>query len=268
MWPEELSKRISSVGAINSAAPIQELFGLAGVKFEARKTNWLPSPSGFVSLIVVSREAPAQTFAQLREREVLMATLSPGSSPSLFAAVFNEVFKTKIRGVNGHPSMPAAFLAMQRGEVHGFPSTPWSSLQRNYSELYQEKKITVLLQYGARRINELGDVPFARDLVVSEEDRTFLDIMIAPAILGYPYMMAAGTPQDRVAAIRMAMMRLFQDEAFRVEAAKLMLDIDPVPGEEVQRRIEEAYSAPRNIDFFLHEEKLEKKAILPAKTNR
>jgi tripartite-type tricarboxylate transporter receptor subunit TctC len=235
------------IGAINSAVPFQKLFGVTAVRFEPTRVNWLPSPAGFSAVIVVSREAPAQTFAELRRTEVLIATLSPGATPSFYTAVFNDLFGTKLKAITGHASMPAALLAMQRGEVHGFPSTPWPSLVRSYGDLYRSGQITILLQYGPERIPELKDTPFAADLVTNADDRRLLDISMAPLILGYPYMMADGVNPERVAAIRRAMISVMTDPAFLEEAKKQSLDIRPVSGEDAQRIIQAAYDAPTGV---------------------
>ncbi len=235
------------IGAINSAVPFQQLFGVTAVRFDAKNVNWLPSPAGFSAVIVVSRDAPAQTFAELRQKEVLIATLSPGATPSFYTAVFNDLFGTKLKPITGHPSMPAALLAMQRGEVHGFPSTPWPSLIRSYGDLYRSGKITILLQYGPERIPELKDTPFAADLVHNADDRKLLEISMAPLVLGYPYMMAEGVDPERVAAIRRAMSAVMKDQAFLEDARKQTLDITPVSGEDAQKIIQAAYEAPMAV---------------------
>lgn len=237
----------SVIAAINSAVPFQKLFGVTAVRFDAPKMNWLPSPSGFSAVLLVSDSAPAQSFAELREKETLIATLSPGATPSFFAALFNNVFGTKLKPVTGHPSMPAALLAMQRGEVHGFPSTPWTSLKRNYSDLLAAKKLTILLQFGPSRIAEISDVPFAHDLAKADEDRRLLDIAMAPLVIGFPYMMAREVPSERVVAVRKAMIDVMNHSRFKQEAGKLTLEISPVSGEEVQRVVESAYTAPQDV---------------------
>ena len=234
----------TAVGAINSAAPFQTLFGVEAAKFDAPGANWLPSPSGFSAVLVVAAHAPAKTFADLREHQVLMATLSPGSTPGFYAAVFNDLFKLKLKAITGHPGMPEAYLAMQRGEIDGFPSTPWLSLLRNYSDLMEQKKIRLLLQYGPSRVAELPDVPFAADLTTSEEDRQLLDLAMAPLVLGFPYLMPPGVPKERVEAMRKAMMETMKDEAFLADAAKQTLDIAPVSGEDAQRIVQAAYASP------------------------
>jgi len=231
------------VAALNSTVPYQKLFGITSVKFDPVAANWMPSPSGFTALLLVSKNAPVKSFAELREKPARIATLSPGATPSFFAAIFNDVFQTKITPITGHPSMPDALIAMQRGEVDGFPSTPWTSLQRNYAHLLAAGEINILLQYGQARLPELKDVPFAQDIATTEEDRQLLDVTMAPTILGFPYMMGPDVPPERIRAVRDAMMGVFNDQGFRDEAARMKLDVAPVSGDDAQRIVRNAYSA-------------------------
>jgi len=231
------------IAALNSTVPYQKLFGLTSVKFDPVAANWLPSPSGFTALLIVSNKAPVKSFAELQEKPARIATLSPGATPSFFAAIFNDVFRTKIVPITGHPSMPDALIAMQRGEVDGFPSTPWTSLQRNYAHLLSAGDINILLQYGQARLPELKDVPFAQDIAPTEEDKRLLAVAMAPTIVGFPYMMGPDVPAERIHAIRDAMMRVFADPDFREEAARMKLDVAPVSGEDAQRIVRDAYSA-------------------------
>ena len=235
------------VAALNSTAPYQKLFGIASVKFDPVVANWLPSPSGFTALLLVSKNAPVKTFAELRQTPTRIATLSPGATPSFFAAIFNDVFQTKIIPITGHPSMPDALIAMQRGEVDGFPSTPWTSLQRNYAHLLSSGEINILLQYGQARLSELKDVPFAQDIASTDEDKQLLDVTMAPTFLGFPYMMGPDVPPERIRAIRDAMMRVFDDAGFREEAARMKLDVAPVSGDDAQRIVRNAYSASASV---------------------
>ena len=210
----------TAVAALTSMLPYQPLMGVQSVRFDAMRANWLPSPGGYTGVLVVSSKAAAQSLDELRRKEIRIATMTPGSTPHFYAALFNELFGTKMLFVSGHPSMPSTMLATERGEVDGFPIAPWPTLKRNYAEQLAQKKLTPILQFGPRRIPELGDTPFALDLVRNEEDRRLADIAMAPLILGYPLMMAPDTPRERVAALRKAIMDMVRDPGFLAEAEK------------------------------------------------
>jgi tripartite-type tricarboxylate transporter receptor subunit TctC len=237
----------TAIAALTSMLPYQPLMGVQSVRFDAIRANWLPSPGGYTGVLVVSHKAAAQTLDELRQKEIRIATMTPGSTPHFYAALFNELFGTKMRFVSGHPSMPSTMLATERGEVDGFPIAPWPTLRRNYAEGLARKTLTPILQFGPKPIPELGDTPFALDLIRDDEDRKLAEIAMAPLILGYPLMLAPEVPKERVAALRKAIMDMVRDPAFLAEAERQTLDIDAVSGEDAQKIVEAAYAAPTGV---------------------
>ena len=67
--------------------------------------------------------------------------------------------------INGHPGQNDAFLAMERGELDGYPSVFVNSLNAIRPNWLRDKLAKPIVQYGSEKAAELGDVPFAPDLV-------------------------------------------------------------------------------------------------------
>src|SRR5690606_21596847 len=112
----------------------------------------------------------------------------------------------KLRLVSGYQSQTEAFLAMERGENEGFPSTFWSSLKVVHPEWIKEKKVRLLMQYALKPHPELPDVPFGSDLVADRPAALeLLELAVAPLATGRPYLAPPDVPKDRVAALRKAM---------------------------------------------------------------
>ncbi len=237
----------TAVGAVGAALPFAPMLEPNGARFDATKINWLPSPASFVALMTVWHTAPARTFEELKSHEVLMGALTPGATPSFYAAIVNDVLKTKIRLVHGYDSMNAAMLAMQRGEAQGYPTAPVDSIKRTYGHLVNEGKIRFVLQLGGKPSPEFPDVPFVLDEARTPEDRQLLDVSMGSLKIGYPYLMGPNVPRERVAAMRKAMMDTFADADFRADAARQTLEVNPVPGEDVQKIVADAYGAPKPV---------------------
>jgi hypothetical protein len=232
------------VGAVSATAPFAPLLEPNAARFDAVKTNWLPSPASFIVMTLVWHSSPAKTFADLKSTEVLMATLNPSSTPSFLATILNEVLKTKIKLVYGYTSMAQSLLAMERGEAEGYPSVPIDSLRRSYPQLLAENKVRLLLQLGGAPSPEFPDVPFVLDQAQSREDRQLLDMSLASLKIGYPYLIGPNVPKARVAALRKAMMDMFSDPEFKADAARQTLDVAPVTGDDVQKIVENVYNSP------------------------
>jgi hypothetical protein len=179
-------------------------------------------------------------------RELIMGVGNGSSSATFYGRLLNEVLGVKFRLLPGYAGMASAFLAMERGETEGFPSTLWNSLKSTKAEWLAEKKVRILVQYGRKPAPDLPEVPVARDLVKSDEDRMLLDAASAPLDMGRPFTMTPGAAPENVRLMRAAIMATFTDPAFVEEAEKLHFDIDKTPksGEDLLAIVRSVYAAP------------------------
>jgi tripartite-type tricarboxylate transporter receptor subunit TctC len=240
----------TAIVATASSMPFQPMFQKIDVPFDAAKANWLPTPAGYTAIMLVFHKSPVQTFEDLKRRETIMGTISPGSTPHFIAVVLNSVLGTKIKPIPGYPNMNSNFLAMERGEFDGYPTVPPSAIERTYRAQYEKGEYRPILQIGPKRnanFPKLENVPLARDLAQNDADRQILDFAAAPQTLGYPYMMGPGVPAERVKGMRKAFMDVFADAEFLAEAKKATLDIEPLDGEQVQKIIADAYAIPQDV---------------------
>jgi tripartite-type tricarboxylate transporter receptor subunit TctC len=236
------------IAGVQNNTPFEPLFGTTEARYEAAKFNWLGSPSTEVGLIAVWKSAPANSIADMRRNELSMGTSGVNSTPSLYARLINETLGTKMKIIAGYPGLTEIYLAMERGEVDGFPSLFFSTLNATRPNWRREKNIKLLLQYGLEKEPSIPDVPSALDLVTDPDDRLLLQASFAEVSLGRPYLMPPGVPADRVALMRKAFADTFADPAFLADARKMSLDVDtPKTGLEIQRLVEDTYRAPPKV---------------------
>lgn len=97
----------------------------------------------------------------------------------------------------------------------------------------------MVIQTNPKRHSELANIPNAIDEAKSEEARQLIRAGLHdPAAMTRPYGLPPGTPKERVQLLRRAFLETLKDPSFVAEAKKSNLDIDPVPGEELERLIE------------------------------
>jgi hypothetical protein len=211
------------------------------------KINWLPSPSAYNVLMLVRSDLPEKTIDDMRTHQLVMGTISPGMLPAILVAATNATLGTHIKGINGHPNLASAMLAMDRGEIDGYPAVPFQSMERVYSKQLAAGKYRLMLQFGAAASPEYPQAAFARDLAKTPEDRMLLDLAMDPLKVGYPFMLGPKVPKERVEAMRGAFMATFKDSKFLEEAKKLTLNVAPVEGAAIESLIKEAYAMPPKV---------------------
>jgi tripartite-type tricarboxylate transporter receptor subunit TctC len=242
------SRDATVIGSFNNAVAFAPLLDVPQADFDPAQFNWLGSPSTETGLAVVWHTVPVDSIQDAMRREVIMGTGSGGASAAFFGRLLNTALGTKFKLLPGYSGTSSIYLAMERGEIEGFPSALWSDLQLTKSDWIAQKKIKLLVQYGRQR-PELPDVPLARQHAKTEPDRQLLDIAMAPLELGRPYVMAPGAPATNVASIRAALMATFNDPAFVADARKQYFPIDAAPksGDDLKAIVAGVYNAPKEI---------------------
>jgi hypothetical protein len=99
---------------------------------------------------------------------------------------------------------------------------------------------------GSARLNQMG-VPRTGDFAKTDEDRQVLELVYAQQQFGRPFVMAPGSPPERIAAIRKAFVQALADKELLAEAAKMNLDIEALSGNELQDIVTKIYSTPAPI---------------------
>jgi tripartite-type tricarboxylate transporter receptor subunit TctC len=225
--------------------PFEPLLGTPEARYDPTKFNWLGSPSTEVGLIAVWKTAPVNTIDDLKRREISVGSSGANSTPSFYARLLNETLGTRMKIVVGYPGQNEVYLAMERGEVDGFPSLFYNTLNATRPNWRTEKNIKLLLQYGLEKEPALPGVPSALDLVTKPEDKQLMQAGLTMVTLGRPYLLPPGVPSDRVAIMRKAFADTFDDPAFRADANRMSLGVTaPKTGTQVQTLIEDAYRIP------------------------
>ena len=190
------------IGSIGAALPYQSLIDPGAPPFEADKVNWLPSISSYNMVMLVRSDVPVRSWEDLRTRPVVQASIAPGQANSLIIAAVNDALGAKIKGIAGHKSLNEAMLALERGEIEGYPAMPVDVLRRNHVKDMEAGKFRLLLQFGAAPLPEYPNVPWAPGLAGDAASRMVLDLTTGFLRTGYVYMMGPDVPKERVAAMR------------------------------------------------------------------
>jgi tripartite-type tricarboxylate transporter receptor subunit TctC len=233
---------------VQNNTPLEPLFGTRQARYDATRLNWLGTPSFEVAMVLLWHTVPVNSVEDLKRRETQMGASGANSTPAFYARLLNATLGTRMKLVNGYPGQNEALLAMERGELDGYPSVFESALTSTRPNWLAEKLAKAIVQYGPERLQQLANVPFAPDLITNEDDKLLMQAGFAPLALGRPLVMPPDVPPDRVSAIRNALAGTFADPEFLAEGERMGLAVNaPRTGEQLAEVIARAYRSPPRI---------------------
>ena len=229
------------IGTIARGLPTDELLGSGGIRFESTRLTWIGSMNNEVSVGVAWHTSPIKTFEDTRQREMVVGAIADSL---LFAQVMNAVLGTKFKMITGYKSGAEIGLAMERGELEGRMGWSWSSILSSNPDWIKDRKIINLVQFSTTKHADLPDVPLVTELARNEDDRALLELVFSRQVVGRPFVAPPGLAPDVTAVLRKAFDDTMRDPAFLAEMEKANLEINPVPGHEVEALITRLFATP------------------------
>lgn len=224
------------------------------VQFDARKFIWLGSPQQEIGLFVLRTEKGTKTIDDLKRIEVTSSATARNSPASIYARMLNTLYGTKIKTVDGYAGSQDALLAVERNEVDAHISGGSSAAFRaRIGPMLKEGKAKIALQMGMTRDPEYPDVPTAIEIMPTAEGRQLFEIAFAEQVMGRPFVLPPGVPEDRVKVLRNAFDSALKDSELLNEAKAQKMEIDPVSGEAINALLDRVYSAPSELAKKLSE---------------
>ena len=151
--------------------------------------------------------------------------------------------------VSGYQGTTEIGLAMERGEVVGSCGWDWASVKAQRGDWLRDKKISVLLQIGLERNDELTKmgVPHVWDYVKNDLDRAVVELVIGQQVFQRSYIAPPEIPAAPLGILRSAFDATMKDEQFLADGDKLRIDISPLPGAKVQEIVQKLHATPKDV---------------------
>lgn len=238
------------IGAIFPGAIMEPLLGdKARVKHDPQKLIYLGTATRDVYLCLGRTDAEAKSFKDVLTTPITVGGTAPGASTHDFPVMLDNILGAKFKVVSGYKGSHEIMLAIEKNEVQGACGISWPTVATHFSSWIENKFAMPLVQESAGShpaMAKLG-VPLAVDFAKTPDDRKILELVYSQTIFGRPYVLAPETPGERVAALRKAFMAALGDKQLLADAAKMHVDIDPVPGDELQSLIAKIYATPPEL---------------------
>ena len=248
-WLAKVAPRDGTViSMLMQTASMNQALGMGQIQYDVRELGWIGNTSDTPSVVTVWHTAGARTVEDAKTKEIVLGG-TVGTASVIYPNVLNELVGTKFKVVTGYPGGNQINLAMESGEVQGRGSNSWSSWKSTRPEWVAEKKIFNLVQIALKRAPDLQDVPLMMELAQNDFDRAVLRFLSADTAIARAMVTTPGIPQERLEALRKAMVEAMKLPAVVEEASRLQMDLEWLSGEESHRIATSIIEAdPRVVD--------------------
>ncbi len=224
------------------------------VQYDPLKFTWLGSSSSGANdayVLIARKDAKNKSIEDLRRKDgppLILGSTGEGTSSDAMPIVLRDMLGFNIKGIAGYTDSGALYLAMERGEIEG-RTTGISSVKSNKPDwLKPDGPMHVLVVMGrATRYPELPNVPTARELAKTDNDRKLIEVIELPYSTSRPFAAPPGVPKDRADALMKAFMETHKDPEYLAAATKLGVDVSPIDGNEVRKLIEGISKVPPDL---------------------
>jgi tripartite-type tricarboxylate transporter receptor subunit TctC len=232
------------IGMVQTALPAAQTMGLPGIQFDATKLHWLGTSAPSTEVLGVMATTGVKTIDDARKKEVAIGASARGSNTYNFPTLMNELFGTRFKVVTGYNAGAQINLAMERGEVDGRVNS-WASFKANKPQWVKDKLVNFIAMSGPQTPDL--DAPSVEEMTKTPADRQFVELVLSGSLLGRPFAIAPGVPDQRVKALRAAFNATMKDPAFLAEAAALNFEVAPISGEDLQKTVDHIVNTPKEV---------------------
>ena len=243
-----------SVAMLSYGLYLDQLVGRKEVQYDVRKLNWIGSPEKSEVLMYMRSDAPFKSIEDIRKAGTPPKCGSTGTAGTdyILARLLEETLGAKIDTVLGYPGGSEIDLAVEKGEVQcrGLTAAPFFG-REPFISWRKRNFVNVLLYGGIKRDPRIPDTPTIYEIFdkekTSEESRRVADVILRGGDFGRPWVMPPETPAEVVKTMRTAYAKAMADPTLLDEAKKGKLEVEYVPGEELQKLAEKMLSHPPGV---------------------
>jgi tripartite-type tricarboxylate transporter receptor subunit TctC len=254
----------SIIAGMQRGVALVQMMGQKGPKFKAADLNWLGSLAKEAGVCALATRTGVKSLSDTFRGDKQYTTGGTGpNSTEFWPALLRNTMAANFKLIRGYPATPQIHLAIDRGELDGVCQS-WASFKVQSKEALEAGTIKPLVQISLhpdKEMTALG-VPMLEEFLrpdnmaqgVSLEDaKLFFRLTVIPPVMGRPFAMASGVPDDKVKVMRKAFAAMVKDPQFLADAKKLKRDVEFVDGEEIQEILKDLSKTPTSKMAALNE---------------
>lgn len=228
------------IAAVQNTVPFQSLVSPVGIQFNPAELGYLGSANSEVALVFTWMTSPTKTFDDLLQRDTIMGAVNSSIS-STYSRALNRLAGTRIHMITGYQGAGQALLAVENGELEGYPAIFWSTLKVTKPEWLERKKINLLVQMALKKHPEVQEVPLIMDRITDPDAAAAMKVILAPQVSGRPFIAPPGLPHERITALQRAFDETMRDPILLAEARRQNIELNLVGGAAILDLIRSIY---------------------------
>jgi tripartite-type tricarboxylate transporter receptor subunit TctC len=228
---------------------LQQLLGKPGIEFDALKFEYIGVPAQDEFMIGLSKASGITSVEQwmAAKTPVKFGGVASGSGTDDLPNLLRVTLGLPIQLVSGYKGTADIRLAFSAGEIQGL-SNSWQSFRATWRKELEAGEVVIVMQETLTPHPDLPQVPLALNMAKSEEAKKLIRAVIqvhGPTVR--PLALPPGTPKDRVQILRKGFADALKDPELLAEAKKANLDINPLDGAELERRVKEIFALDQSL---------------------
>ena len=232
-----------TIGTFNRNLPIAQLTKVDGVKFDMQKFVWIGSAASEATILAIRSDLPHKTVEDLKKpgKPIVIGATGPGANTYDFPLLLKELLGLNLKIVTGYSSSADIMLAIERKEVDGRAGSLTS-----ITPFIDRKLVRPIMR--ARAVEPgIEQLTMDENLAPNARAKAIMALRSAPEVIGRPYVMPPGTPEEMAKIMREAFAKVMSDKELVAEATKAKMDLNFVHGDEAQKVIKEVLNQPKDV---------------------
>jgi tripartite-type tricarboxylate transporter receptor subunit TctC len=243
---EEAPKDGTVITAFSAGLVIQSQIDPANFPIRLMNYSWIGSIGQEVRVCFMRAATGVKTFDQLKKLPLIsFGETGTGSAGYIDQSIMRTMLGVNVKTILGYPGSADKMLAVERGELDGdcisFTSIPVDWIKNN--------KINVIYRSSTPLLPGIpATAPYILDLVHNPEQVRLIKLLLAPTVVGRPYIASKDIPKDRLAILTQAFAATLKDPDFVAAAGAANLAmVGPMTGDEAAAYIADSYSVGPDI---------------------
>ncbi len=221
---------------------VSQLLRPKKIKYDVTKFIWLGTVFGANQVMLVRRDTGIKGLADLKTREIIVASTGTGSPTFLVPKMMNALLGTKFKIVTGYKGSAKTTHSVEQGETFGM-SNSWASWKKNRGKWFDgtdKSYALILTQVGFEREPDLPNVPLLSELAKGADDKAVAAMLSTAAVIGRGLAFPPGVPNKLIKPVRAAFWATVTDPVFVADAKKRLLPVTPLTGVDIQKVVNKA----------------------------